>query len=183
LPAEGGRDDQPDHADEFDDAQRHPGSLRQRAEGWDVMADLVEHEGLHDARGSVEERGEHLEDPKQNVHRIPFLPSDESPESIDPPLMRQRFVLRLPELPFLCTRKFQASWSPLSNCSGFAPARRTCVAPCLPQPPETGRNTSGASSMSDCCNSGDSIRFPNPRFSWASVAKIRPPTRKSAAPM
>src|SRR4051794_9727250 len=58
-----------------------------------------------------------------------------------------------------------------------------CVAPILPQPPATGRNTSGASAMSDCCSSVESIRFPNPRCSWARVAKMRPPKRKSAAPM
>lgn len=68
LPMKGGRDDEPDHGHEFQGAQGHPRFPRQRAEGRDVMADLVEHEDLHDARRSVQERGEHLQDPQQYVH-------------------------------------------------------------------------------------------------------------------
>ena len=35
------------------------------------FAYLVEHEDLHDARRSVQERGEDLQDPQQDVHRVP----------------------------------------------------------------------------------------------------------------
>src|SRR6202041_832924 len=61
-------DDQPDRADEFEDAEGRPGLPRQRAKGRDVVAYLVEHEDLHDARRSVHERGEDLQDPQQYVH-------------------------------------------------------------------------------------------------------------------
>jgi hypothetical protein len=57
---EGGGDDQPDRADEFEDAEGHPAFLRQRTKGRDLLAYLVEHEDLHDARRSVQERGEDL---------------------------------------------------------------------------------------------------------------------------
>ena len=71
---EGGGDDQPDRADEFEDAEGHPGFPRQRTKGRDVRAHLVEHEDLHDARRSVQERGEDLQDPQQDVHRVPRRP-------------------------------------------------------------------------------------------------------------
>src|SRR5258708_16914793 len=70
-PEEGGRNDQPDRTDEFKDAEKHPGFARQRTKGLDVRADLVEHEDLHGARRSVEERGKDLQDPQQDVHRVP----------------------------------------------------------------------------------------------------------------
>jgi hypothetical protein len=72
LPVKGGGDDQPDRADEFEDAEGRPGFPRQRTKGRDPLAYLVEHEDLHDARRSVEDRGEHLQDPQQNVHRVPL---------------------------------------------------------------------------------------------------------------
>ena len=68
---QGGGDDQPDRADEFEDAEGHPGLPRQRTKGRDVPAHLVEQEDLHDARRSVQERGEDLQDPQQDVHRRP----------------------------------------------------------------------------------------------------------------
>src|ERR1022692_2698956 len=55
MPVEGGGDDQPDRADEFEDAEGHPGFPRQRTKGRDPLAYLVEHEDLHDARRSVQE--------------------------------------------------------------------------------------------------------------------------------
>ena len=70
VPVEGGGHDQPDRADEFEDAEGHPGFPRQRTKGPNPLAYLVEHEDLHDARRSVEERGEDLQDPQQNVHRV-----------------------------------------------------------------------------------------------------------------
>src|ERR1700686_4670693 len=72
LPVEGGGDDQPDRADELEDAEGHPSFPRQRTKGPDPLAYLVEHEDLHDARRSVQERGEDLQDPQQNVHRVPL---------------------------------------------------------------------------------------------------------------
>src|SRR5208283_4424450 len=63
--------DQPDRADEFEDAERLPGFARQRTKGRDPLAYLVEHEDLHDARRSIQERGEDLQDPQQDVHRVP----------------------------------------------------------------------------------------------------------------
>jgi hypothetical protein len=71
LPVEGGGDDQPDRADELEDAEGHPGFPRQRTKGRDLLAYAVEHEDLHDARRSVHERGEGLQDPQQDVHRVP----------------------------------------------------------------------------------------------------------------
>jgi hypothetical protein len=35
---EGGGDDQPDGADEFDDSENHPGFARQRTKGRDILA-------------------------------------------------------------------------------------------------------------------------------------------------
>ena len=46
-----------------------------------------------------------------------------------------------------------------------------------------GWKTSGASATKSACMSGVSIRLPKPCFTDASVAKMRPPTRKSTAPM
>ena len=71
LPVKGGGDDQADRADEFEDAEGHPSFPRQRTEGLDILAYLVEREDLHDTRGCVEERGEDLQDPQQDVHRAP----------------------------------------------------------------------------------------------------------------
>jgi len=71
LPVEGGGDDQPGRADEFEDAEGHPGFPRQRTKGLDIRAYLVEHEDLHDARRAIHERGEDLQDPQQDVHRVP----------------------------------------------------------------------------------------------------------------
>lgn len=65
----GGGDDQPDRADEFEDAEGHPGFSRQRTKGPDPLAYLVEHEDLHDARRSVQERGEDLQNPQQDVRQ------------------------------------------------------------------------------------------------------------------
>src|SRR5580658_6838834 len=62
----------PDRAHELQDAQGQPGFPRQGAKGRDVLAYLVEHEDLHDARRSVQERGEDLQDPQQDVHRVPL---------------------------------------------------------------------------------------------------------------
>src|ERR1700683_2216456 len=72
LPMERGGKDEPDRAHELQDAQGHPGFPRQRPKGWDVLAYLVEHKDLHDARRSVQERGEDLQDPQQYVHRVPL---------------------------------------------------------------------------------------------------------------
>ena len=69
-PVEGGGDDQADRADEFEDAEDHPGFPRQRTKGRYPLAYLVEHEDLLDARRSVQERGEDLQDPQQDVHRV-----------------------------------------------------------------------------------------------------------------
>src|SRR6202030_3350045 len=60
-----------DRTDEFKDAENHPGFARQRTKGLDLRAYLVEHEDLHGARRSVQERGEDLQDPQQDVHRVP----------------------------------------------------------------------------------------------------------------
>ena len=60
---QGGGDDQPDRADELEDAEGHPGLARQRTKGRHTFADSVEQEDLHDARRCVEERGEDLQDP------------------------------------------------------------------------------------------------------------------------
>ena len=54
--------------------------------------------------------------------------------------------------------------------------------PCGPIHPATGRNRSGAS-VTNCAWISVSIRFPNPSFTDASVAKMCPPTLKSVAPM
>jgi hypothetical protein len=84
---------------------------------------------------------------------------------------------------FFSTRSAQAVRSAPSSRSSFAAASLMWVAPIRPQPPAIGRNTSGSSATkSDCC-SGVSKRLPYP-WDWAaSVAKIRPPTRKSGFPM
>src|ERR1035437_6970182 len=50
LPMEGGGDDEPDCADEFEDAEGHPDFPRQRTKGRDPLAYLVEHKDIHDAR-------------------------------------------------------------------------------------------------------------------------------------
>ena len=63
LPTERGGDNEPDRAHKLQDAQGHPGFSRQRAKGRDALAYLVEHEDLHDARRSVQERGEGLQYP------------------------------------------------------------------------------------------------------------------------
>ena len=60
---EGVWDNQPDRTDELEDAEGRPGFPRQRTKGRDILAYLVEHEDLHDARRSVEEHGEDLQDP------------------------------------------------------------------------------------------------------------------------
>jgi len=64
---------QPDRAEQFEDAEGHPGFPWQRTKGRDLLAYLVEHEDLHDARRSVQERCEDLQDPQQDVHRVPSL--------------------------------------------------------------------------------------------------------------
>src|SRR5215813_2544260 len=58
------------------------------------------------------------------------------------------------------TLSFHAVRSAPSSTSSFTTASRTCVAPCLPHPPWTGRNTSGSSATNIACCSGVSIRFP-----------------------
>jgi GTPase SAR1 family protein len=70
VPAEGGGDDQAEGADEFEDAEGHPGLAGQGTEGGDVVADLVEHEDLHEAGGGEHERGEDLEDPQEGIHGV-----------------------------------------------------------------------------------------------------------------
>jgi len=70
LPVEGVGDDQPDRTDEFEDAEGLPGFTGQRTKGRDPLACLVEHEDLHDARRSVQERGEDLQNPQKHVHRV-----------------------------------------------------------------------------------------------------------------
>src|SRR6476469_7109590 len=72
MPVNGGGNDQPGNANELEDAESRPGVSRQRAKGGLVSADLVEQEDLHDARSSVEERGEDLEHPQKEVHRCAF---------------------------------------------------------------------------------------------------------------
>ena len=62
-PMKRGGDDEPDRAYKLEDAERDPGLPRHRSKGRNVMADLVQHEHLHDARRSVQERGEGLQDP------------------------------------------------------------------------------------------------------------------------
>ena len=91
--------------------------------------------------------------------------------------------LRFPDFSFFSTRSFQAVCSAPASMSSFAAAKRMWVAPFLPHPPATGKNKVGCSSTNMACCSGDSIRLPYPWFTEASVAKILPPTRKSAAPM
>jgi hypothetical protein len=71
LPVQGGGDDQPDRADELEDPEGPPDPPRQRVEGPDILAYLVEHEDLHDSRRAVKERGDDLQDPQQHVHRVP----------------------------------------------------------------------------------------------------------------
>src|SRR5580704_9294295 len=68
--------DEPDRAYELQQPQGHPGAPRQRAEGTHIMAYLIKHEDLHDAGRSVQERGDDLQDPQQDVHFfIPVLRS------------------------------------------------------------------------------------------------------------
>ena len=94
-----------------------------------------------------------------------------------------RCFLTFPDFSFFSTRSFQAVCSAPASMSSFAAAKRMWVAPFLPHPPATGKNKVGCSSTNMACCSGDSIRLPYPWFTEASVAKILPPTRKSAAPM
>jgi hypothetical protein len=67
-PVEDAGNDQPGRADQFEDAKGLPGFLRQRSEGLNSLAYLVEQEDLHDARRPEKERGEALQDPQQDVH-------------------------------------------------------------------------------------------------------------------
>lgn len=60
---ERGGGDQTDYAHELQDAHRHPDFPWQRAKGRDILAYLVEHEDLHDARRSVQKRGDGLQEP------------------------------------------------------------------------------------------------------------------------
>lgn len=69
MPVEGAGDDQSNHADEFDDAERHPGLPWQRTKRGNVSAHSVKQEDFHHARRSVQERGENPQDPQQYVHR------------------------------------------------------------------------------------------------------------------
>jgi hypothetical protein len=63
LPMERVGDDEPDRAYELQDAQGRPGFPRHGAKRRDIVAYFVEHEDLHDARRSVQERGEDLQNP------------------------------------------------------------------------------------------------------------------------
>src|SRR4051812_23016391 len=59
---------QPDRANELEDAKCVPCTARQCTEGRYIRAHLVEHEHLHHARRDVEERAEDLENPQESVH-------------------------------------------------------------------------------------------------------------------
>jgi hypothetical protein len=72
MPWQSGGKDQADHANELQDAESRPGISRQGTKGRDILAYLVEHEDLHDARRCVEKRGEDLQDPQEDVHRGRF---------------------------------------------------------------------------------------------------------------
>jgi hypothetical protein len=63
LPMERGGDDEPYRANELYQPQGHPGFSRQGGKGRDILAYLVEHEDLHDARRCVQKRGEDLQHP------------------------------------------------------------------------------------------------------------------------
>src|SRR5207244_12839440 len=63
---------------------------------------------------------------------------------------------------FLSIRSFHAVRSAPVSTSSLAAARRICVCPIFPQPPEIGRKISGASSTNAACCSSVSIRFPYP---------------------
>src|ERR1039458_8945202 len=76
----------------------------------------------------------------------------------------------------------QAACKAASRMSGVTLARRTRVEPLRPHPPGTGEKISGSSSTMPACCSGVSKRTPTPSRSRPSVAKIFPPTRKSAFP-
>ena len=54
---------------ELKDAERQPSSAWQSAKGPDVGAYFLEEEDFHDAGCSVEQRGEDLQDPQEDVHR------------------------------------------------------------------------------------------------------------------
>lgn len=69
-----------------------------------------------------------------------------------------------------------------SSMSGATLARSTRVDPDLPHPPGTGEKMPGSSSTIPACSSGVNSRTQYPSDSSARVAKIRPPTRKSALP-
>jgi hypothetical protein len=69
-----------------------------------------------------------------------------------------------------------------SRMSGGTFAKSTRVEPLRPHPPGTGENILGSSSTMPACCCGVSNSTPQPSFSRASVAKIFPPTRKSALP-
>lgn len=86
-PAQGGGDDEPDRADELQDAQCRPRLPRQRAERRDVPADLVEQEDLHDSRGAVEKSGHDLKNPQQDVHCLSPSPAlrTRAPDRPSPP--------------------------------------------------------------------------------------------------
>ena len=98
--------------------------------------------------------------------------------------VRRRLDRRcLPLFAFRSTRSFQAVRNAPVRTSSVAALSRMCVIPILPQPPGIGMKTCGSSSKNSACCSGESFRFPYPLSSEASVAKIFPPTRKSACPM
>jgi hypothetical protein len=60
---------------------------------------------------------------------------------------------------FFSIRSFHAFRSAPVSTSSLAAARRICVCPIFPQPPEIGKKISGASSTNAACCSSVSIRF------------------------
>src|SRR5271155_4277985 len=66
----------------------------------------------------------------------------------------------LPAVPFFSIRNFHAVCSAPASTSSLAAARRMWVAPILPHPPATGKNTSGCSSTNAAWCSGESIKLP-----------------------
>lgn len=74
---QGSGDYQANRAVQFDAAEGHPSSPRQSAKGRDVLAYLVEHDDLHDARRPVQERRKNLQE--HNSKFIALLPGSAPP--------------------------------------------------------------------------------------------------------
>lgn len=58
------REDERDGAEKFEDAEGGPDGARECSEGRDVFADFVEEKNFHDPGGSVEKRGDDLQNPQ-----------------------------------------------------------------------------------------------------------------------